>query len=135
LVSSKEENVDVIISNIRILQLSLLGTRICDQHHAIIIRIRTVVVVIKYRYYMLPAYEVIGVLGIEIEISASSKYKKTLFIVEHIIIHITFVNHFAMKFSSHKLFSFLYPLFIVVNLYHLVILPSFSTDMTLSIHH
>jgi hypothetical protein len=51
-------------------------------------------------YYSLFAYEVIGVLGLEIVIPASSKYIKVLSIV-NTIIHITLTNHFAMKLLSH----------------------------------
>jgi hypothetical protein len=48
-------------------------------HHALIIRIHTV---IKCSYYPLSAYEVIEVLGTELVIHSSSKYKNAFYIVE-----------------------------------------------------
>jgi hypothetical protein len=44
-----------------------------------------------------------GTLDLEVVISSSSKYKKKL----SIVIQITLVNYFTIKFSSHTLFSFM----------------------------
>jgi hypothetical protein len=49
------------------------------------------------------------VLGLEVVIHASSKYKKAL----SIIIQIIFTNHFTMKFLSHTLFNFMCHLSII----------------------
>jgi hypothetical protein len=66
LVANRGENgdADKVISNIRI-------------------SIRVYIAIIKCGYYSISAYEVIAVLGLEIVIPASSKYKNELFIVEH----------------------------------------------------
>jgi hypothetical protein len=47
-----------------------------------------------------------NVLGLEVVILTSSKYKRVL----SIVFQITLANHFVMKFSSHTLFSFLHHL-------------------------
>jgi len=69
-IKGKNADADLVISNIRIriIRLSLLG--ICIRilmHRVIIIRIRAI---IQCDYYPLSAYEVIGILGLEVVIPA-----------------------------------------------------------------
>jgi len=78
---NRGENVDPIISNIRIriIWLSLLGIRI---------RIMRLLSASAWVLWLLNANEVMSVFKLEVLIHASSKYKKALSVAKHIIIQI-----------------------------------------------
>jgi hypothetical protein len=62
---------------------AILTFKYMHLHHTIIIHTARLLWILHAVYYLLSVYEVIGIMGLEIVIIASSKYKKTLPIVEY----------------------------------------------------